>query len=185
MIRIAVIIFAVFILSCGSDGKINIERASLEEGKRIPDNRIWNMDIDITSEGKLKAKISAGFVERVYFANHNFSENFIDSGLIIDFYEKGEMTGILNSERGIINDLNEIWTATDNVVFRSLSGYTLYTDTLIWNRKTAEIHTDSDVMMVKDNRDTLYGKGFVSDDKFESYEIRQPRGKTFVDDIKR
>jgi hypothetical protein len=142
------------------------------------------MDIDMTSAGKTKAKVRAGYVEREYLANYKYSVNNIDSGLNIDFYEKGEVTGVLNSKRGIINDLSEVFTAIDEVVFKSNSGYTLYTDTLIWDRKAAQIHTDSDVMMVKDSRDTLYGEGFISDDRLESYEIRKPKGKALLDDVK-
>lgn len=181
--RYLIILLCFFLFSCEKE-KIAVERENSAGESKIPDNRIWNMDIDMTSGGITKARVWAGYVEREYLANYKYSVNVIDSGLKIDFFENGDVTGILKSKRGIINDLSEVFTAIDEVVFKSNSGYTLYTDTLIWDRKAAQIHTDSDVMMVKDNRDTLYGEGFVSDDRLESYEIRKPRGKAFLDDMK-
>ncbi|MBN2857400.1 MAG: hypothetical protein JXN63_03270 [Candidatus Delongbacteria bacterium] len=183
MIRSVSLLIVFFNLSCEKE-KIVAERALSDGEQKIADNRIWNMDIDITNAGITKAKVRAGYVEREYLANFKYSVNNIDSGLEIDFYEKGEITGILNSRRGIINDLSEVFTAIDEVIFKSSSGYTLYTDTLIWDRKAAQIHTESDVMMVKDSRDTLYGEGFVSDDRLESYEIRKPKGKALLEDVK-
>ena len=35
-------------------------------------------------------------------------------------------------------------------------------------------------MMIKNKKDTLYGDGFVTDDKFESYEVKNPRGKAMI-----
>lgn len=183
MTRFFFIVVCLFFVSCEKE-KIVAQRSASDGESKIADNRIWDMDIDMTSAGKTKAKVRAGYVEREYLANYKYSVNNIDSGLNIDFYEKGEVTGVLNSKRGIINDLSEVFTAIDEVVFKSNSGYTLYTDTLIWDRKAAQIHTDSDVMMVKDSRDTLYGEGFISDDRLESYEIRKPKGKALLDDVK-
>lgn len=183
MIKLFLILTVLLVVSCEKE-KIVAERSASAGENKIADNRIWKMDIDITSTGITKAKVRAGYVEREYLANYKYSVNNIDSGLEIDFYEKGKISGILNSKKGIINDLSEVFTAIDEVVFKSNSGYTLFTDTLIWDRKIAQIHTDSEVMMVKDNRDTLYGEGFVSDDRLESYEIRKPRGKALLEDVK-
>jgi LPS export ABC transporter protein LptC len=170
-----------FLMSCES-GKKTVGTAHSGLEKKRADNMIWDMNVEITSQGILKAKMHAGYMERENFGNNKYSISKIDSGMVIDFYDKGKMTGKLVSVKGSMNDLSEVFTATDDVVFRSEKGYTLYTDTLTWNRKNAVIFTESDVMMIKDNRDTLYGDGFVSDDRLDSYEIKKPRGKAVVDD---
>ena len=180
LIKIA-IIAAVFLLFACESGKISVERKSGAGSEGVPDNRIWDMDITITDGNSLKSVVKAGLVERDYFTDHRYSVSRIDSGLAIDFYESGKVTGRLRSRRGSINDLSEVFTAVDDVVFTSLSGYTVYTDTLIWDRKKAVIFTESDIMMIKDKRDTLYGDGFKGDDRFESYEIKRPRGKAVID----
>ncbi len=170
---------AVTAISCS--GKKSVETTSSEAGGSVSDNRIWDMAVTITSEDRIKAKFFGGYVERDIIGNSGFTKNRIDSGLVIKFYEKGIETGMLESERGDINDLTELFTARDNVVFRSEKGYVLYTDTLIWDRKNARIFSDTDVMMVKNGRDTLWGEGFVSDDRLESYEIRKPRGDALIE----
>ncbi len=178
-IKIAIIAVVSLLFSCES-GKISVGRESGTE-ETVPDNRIWDMDITITDGNAIKAIVKAGVVERNYFTDHRYSVSRINSGLAIDFYDNGKVSGRLKSRKGSINDLSEVFTAVKDVVFTSLSGYTVYTDTLIWDRKKALIFTDTDVMMIRDGRDTLYGEGFRGDDRFESYEIKRPRGKAVID----
>ena len=165
----------------GCSRKNPVEKTVSQNMGPVSDNMIWNMEVNITNENELKANFFGGYVERDNVANSRYSENRIDSGLRIDFYEKGLRSGRLTSDRGNINDLTELFSAWDNVIFSSEKGYVLYTDTLIWNRKEARIYSDSDVMMIRDGRDTLYGEGFVTDDSFGSYEIKKPRGRAVIE----
>jgi len=182
LIRLFFIICLILLQSCGTNKKpVGTDSSAIAGSANTSDNMIWDMDVNITSEGELRAKFKAGYVERDNIGNSRYSVSRIDSGLVIEFFEKEKNTGLLISDRGTINDLSEIFTAIDNVVFKSTKGYTLYTDTLVWDRKLTQISTDCDVMMIKDKRDTLYGKGFITDDKFSSYEIKQPRGMTIIE----
>lgn|GEM_PF-586201 len=178
----AFLICAFLFLSCENSKQPVATSLSAAGEVNTSDNMIWDMDVTITSEGRIRAKFRAGYVERDNIGNSKYSLSRIDSGLVIEFFEKEKNTGFLESKRGTINDLSEVFTAIDSVVFRSTKGYTLYTDTLVWNRKLAQLSTDCDVMMIKDNRDTLYGEGFITDDKFNSYEIKRPRGETLVEE---
>ena len=180
MIRLFVIWVFILLFSCSKqveDSKV----ASKKPIGNLPENKIWDMDVMITNSGKLKAKFKGGVVIRDNLGNSKYSESLVDSGLIIQFYEKEVQTGELVSDRGWVNDLKGIFKAIDNVIFKSTSGYVLYTDTLTWLRNEAVITTDSPVMMVKNETDTLYGDGFTADDKLESYEIKNPRGKAIID----
>jgi len=168
-------------LSCEKEKNTKVVSTGSSEYDVIPDNVIWDMDVNITSENDLRAKFKGGYVVRENIGNSKYSVSRIDSGLVIEFFEKNKNTGKLESVKGTINDLSEVFTAIDSVVFRSTKGYTLFTDTLVWNRKLAQISSECDVVMIKDNRDTLYGSGFITDDKFYSYEITRPRGKTFIE----
>lgn len=146
----------------------------------LPENKIWDMDVMITNSGKLKAKFKGGLVERDNLGNSKYSESQIDSGMTLLFFENEKQTGELISDKGAVNDLKGIFKAIDNVIFKSTTGYVLYTDTLTWLRREAIITTDSPVMMIKNEKDTLYGDGFITDDKFESYEVKNPRGKAMI-----
>lgn len=177
---LTVFILLIFV-SCGS-GKKTVDKTVTDQAEKKADNMIWNMDVEITDKGFLKAKMHAGYLERENFGNDKYAVSRIDSGMVIDFFDNGKKTGRLTSVKGNMNDLSEVFTAMDDVVFTSDKGYTLFTDTLTWNRRNARIFTESDVMMIKDGRDTLYGEGFTSDDRLESYEIKKPRGKTLIED---
>lgn len=168
-------------LSCSSDKKTVETRETIDPSTDIPDNMIWDMDVTITNSGKLRSKMKAGFLKRSSIGNSKYTESYIDSGLTIEFFEDSVRTGKLISERGMMNDLKQLFSAYDNVVFTSRKGYVLYTDTLHWDRKSSEVRTDSKVMLVKDQKDTLFGDGFITDDKFKSYEIRNPRGRAIID----
>ena len=180
-IKIIFLVCAALFYSCGSSKKPVATESSASGEINMSDNMIWDMDVTITNEGQIRAKFRGGYVERDNIGNSKYSVSRIDSGLVIEFYEKEKNTGMLKSERGTINDLSEVFTAIDSVVFKSTKGYILYTDTLIWNRKLTQIYTDCEIMMIKDNRDTLYGEGFITDEKFNSYEIKKPRGMTVIE----
>jgi len=177
--RTFLVVICFFVFSCS--GKKSVETTSSGKDNGIADNRIWDMKVNITDEGMLKAKFSGGYVIRDNLGNSQYSKNRIDSGLVIEFFDKGVRSGKLVSVKGDMNDLTELFSAWEDVVFTSEKGYVLYTDTLIWNRKEAKIFSDTDVMMIRDGRDTLYGEGFVTDDRFEAYEIKKPRGKAIID----
>ncbi len=145
--------------------------------KDIPDNEIWNLYIKITEEGRLKADIKAGYVKRKNTNIANYSENDIDSGLVITFFENGFKKGMLTSNKGRIEDRKGIFKASENVHFQSPKGYDLYTELLIWNRKRKRIYTDQKVLFISSEGDTLYGDGFETDDKLNNFTLENPMGK--------
>ena len=169
------------LISC-SDKPENSKVTSNGHVGNLPENKIWDMDVMITNSGKLKAKFKGGVVEKDNLGNSKYSESYIDSGMTLFFFEDEKETAKLVSDRGTVNDLKGIFRALDNVVFKSTKGYVLYTDTLTWLRNEALVRTDSPVMMIKNEKDTLYGDGFITDDRFESYEVKNPRGKAMINE---
>jgi hypothetical protein len=47
---------------------------------------------------------------------------------------------------------------------------------LLWNNKVDKIFTDSELIFISGNLDTLYGKGFQSNIDLTEWKIYQPRG---------
>ena len=68
--------------------------------------------------------------------------------------------------------------AIQNVVVKSDSGVTLFTDTLSWDHAQGTIYTDDSVMITTEKQDTLYGIGFESDVQMEHWKILHPSGVT-------
>ena len=175
-------IFVILLMLISCSKKSQDTSSAISSKKDLPENKIWDMDVMITNSGKLKAKFKGGVVEKSNLGSSKYSESYIDSGMTLLFYENEKQTGELVSDRGAVNDLKGVFTAIDNVVFRSTTGYVLYTDTLTWLRKEGLISTKSPVMMIKNEKDTLYGDGFTTDDSFEAYEIKNPRGKALINE---
>ena len=55
-------------------------------------------------------------------------------------------------------------------------GEELLTDSLLWNNKVDKIFTDSELIFISGDLDTLYGKGFQSNIDLTEWKIHQPRG---------
>ena len=149
--------------------------------KKIPDNRFWNMDVTMTSKGKVTAKYNAGYVERFDQGFSDFALFDIDSGLVLRFYKKEKESGLLISNKGIIDEKKGLFTAIEDVRFTSPEGYKLFSNELNWDRKKGLIFTDSSVIFVRSLKDTLWGSGFVSDENGDNWEVKNARAKTVVE----
>ncbi len=183
-IIILLIVVPLSILSCNDLNEIEKSGNSLDKSKKIPDNRFWNMDVTMTSKGKVTAKYKAGYVERFNQGFSDFALFEIDSGLVLRFYKKEKESGLLISDKGIINEKKGLFTAIKNVKFTSPEGYKLFSEELNWDRKKALIFTDSNVVFVRSLKDTLWGTGFVSDEGGENWEVKNAKAKTVVENNK-
>jgi len=73
----------------------------------------------------------------------------------------------------------------ENVKFYNDNNDILETSELIWNELTGVVHTDKFVKISQPSRrDTSYGYGFVTDEKFTRFEIKNFRGVKNADKIK-
>lgn len=178
---LSLIVVPLSILSCSDLNEIEKSGNSLDNSKKIPDNRFWNMDVTMTSKGKVTAKYNAGYVERFNQGFSDFALFDIDSGLVLRFYKKDKESGLLISDKGIINEQKGLFTAIKNVKFTSPEGYKLFSEELNWDRKKGIIFTDSNVIFVRSLKDTLWGTGFVSDEGGENWEVKNAKAKTVVE----
>ncbi len=157
----------------------NAKNSSLVSKKY--DNEIFDMDVIITNKGVVTQTIKAGYVGQTKIEYSNFMRNDIDSGLCVSFYKNGKLSGKLTSNKGIMDDKKGTFVAIGNVVFKSPSGYTVYTEELQWNRKKGRIFTDKYVLSVSDKKDTLIGEhGIDSDQNFADIIVKSAKGKTKV-----
>jgi LPS export ABC transporter protein LptC len=162
------IILSLFLSCVGKSSDSEAESTAVE----YPDQESWNSTVTITNEGKMVSVVQAAHY--VKYAKRNMS--YISEGLKADFYnEHGQHTSVLTSEGGEVNDLLQDMIAYGNVIVKSDSGTTLYSDTLKWDNKRQKIISEIPVMITSDT-DTLYGDSFISDQNLENYEITNSRG---------
>ena len=165
MIRFLFLISLLF--SCDNKKIIN-DVISLED---YAIEKIYEVTITHTLNGKLKAKIEVGKMERFY-KNQTI---FLSEGVKINFYNKNAITSTLTSEKAEIDEKNNFLKALINVTLSDKVDKTLNCNSLIWNRVSDEVYTEEGVT-IETNDEIIYGSGFKSDSKFEKYHIKNVKG---------
>jgi len=149
---------------------------------QLPGYQIWDMQVLKTDFGEITSRMQAGYVRGQGTDLNQTEGGDIDSGLTMIFYKKGKTYGRLESKKGRISD--DTYIAIDSVRLKSPAGYTLYTQQLTWNKIDKRIHTETPVVTINQQKDTLWGDGFVSSEDMLEYNLINPRGKAFISDDK-
>lgn len=171
--KLIALLLGVFILTaCNSEKKDTAEPSALEN---FPDQESWETTIIITRDGERVGHVQAGHVRKY----SKKGVTLLDEEIQVDFYDQnGRHTSVLTAEGGKVYDDNQDMLAYGNVIVRSDSGITLYTDTLIWDNKNQKVISEIPVKITTQENDILYGDSFISDPDLVNYEIVNPRGKT-------
>ena len=141
----------------------------------MPDQESWGVNIILTDQGMIRAKIMSGHLEK-----YNEKEFILlDSSVTVDFFDSEEKhTSVLTSNKAEVNQSSNDMKAIGNVVAVSDSGISLYSNTLIWDSKNEKLRTKDKIMITTLDEDTLYGIGFESDSDLENWKIINPSGVT-------
>ena len=170
--RILLLVIIAIITNCNTP---IINDNQYEELAEKPDQESWNVRITVTNAGIKRADIKADYLEQ--YKDKGFLT--LENNVQIDFYNSNEqhMSSIL-ADKAEINERTNFLQAVDNIIVKSDSGVTLFTDTLSWDNTKELIFTEDSVMITTETNDTLYGIGFESDMKMERWKILKPRGVT-------
>ena len=141
----------------------------------MPDQESWEVNIILTDQGMIRAKIRSGHLEK-----YNEKEFImLDSSVTVDFFDSDEKhTSILMSNKAEVDQNSNDMKAIGNVVAVSDSGISLYSNTLVWDSKNEKLRTKDKIMITTLEKDTLYGIGFESDSDLENWKIINPSGVT-------
>ena len=165
-------IYFLFLLlfSCGEKNNGNLP---LSEG--IPDQESWGVTIIMTHDGLMRAEVKSGHLKK-----YNEQEYIVlDSSVVVDFFDLQERhTSTLFSEKAEINEKSNDMLAIGNVIAKSDSGITLFSETLTWTAEDEKLFTKDSIMITTLDKDTLFGKGFESDADLENWRIINPSGVT-------
>ncbi len=148
---------------------------SANNQETVPDQEIWNGEIEITTNGRLQSIVYAGHIES--FEKKKITL-FSDS-VRVDFYDKlGRHTSVLTSQKAKIEEKTDLFVAFGDVVVVSDSGAVLRTERLYWNKSREEIHSDTLVVMTTDV-DSLRGYDFRANEDLTFWTLKNPTGQTF------
>ena len=100
--------FLILLLSCSNQPNENMPS---REG--LPDQESWTVNIILTDQGKIRAKVKAGHLEK--YNEREFI--LLDSSVTVDFFDSNEQhTSILNSTKAEVNQNSNDMRAIGNVV---------------------------------------------------------------------
>ena len=160
-------ILLILMFSCNNENII--KDFSTDENYAI--ETTTNASITHTINGKLKAKIDVGKMER-------FNKNqiiYLSEGVKLNFYNNDILSSTLTSEKAEIDEENNLLKALVNVTLTDKSEKTLNSSSLLWDRNSDDVYTKENVTIIT-NDEVIYGSGFKSDSKFEKYFINDVKG---------
>ena len=141
----------------------------------MPDQESWGVNIILTDQGMIRAKVRSGHLEK-----YNEKEFImLDSSVTVDFFDSHEEhTSVLTSNMAEVNQSSNDMRAIGNVVAVSDSGISLHSETLTWESNDEKLRTKDKIMITTLEGDTLYGIGFESDSDLKNWKIIHPSGVT-------
>ncbi len=161
-------IFSIIIalMFAGCEEKIKPEVDTTLNDEKIPTQESWNAQVFFSEDGIRKAVLFADHLQKFEDENLTYLDN-----VKIDFYDENEnISSVLTSKRGRVNELSRDMFAIDSVVAISDSGVVLTTDELVWKNKEKKIMTDKFVTII-DKNEKIEGYGFESDQNLNHYVI--------------
>lgn len=168
---VIILFCAAFIVGC--EEKVKPSVLSGVTSSQLPSQESWNSTISFSDSGIVKAIVKAGHI----YAYDNTQVTYLDSGVIVDFFdESGKHTTQLTSFRGTVNERTNDLEASGNVVIKSDSGTTVYTEKMFWDNQRQLIHSPEFVRIVSP-KEQLQGTGFESDHNLRNYTIFKVTGK--------
>jgi LPS export ABC transporter protein LptC len=162
------LIVPVLFISC--DNKFEPPKSNLN-AEDTPEHESWNSQVTFSDSGTIKAVLKAGEIS--VFNKKGYT--LIDSGAIVDFYNKGEKVSTLTSKRGKILEPSKDIEIYDSVVVISKEGSMLRTQKLLWNNKTQRVSSDIYVKITTP-KEEVEGIGFESDQMLKNYTIFKVTG---------
>ncbi len=156
--------------ACKSDLETIETIVQADEG---PLESAFNVEIIYSDQARVRMILTAPQMDR-YENDENYLE--MPLGLNVVFYDSlMQQTSSMTSKYAISYDDTEIIEARNDVVVINEIGEKLNTEQLIWDQKKEIIYSEKFVKITADDEVT-YGEGFRADERFDRWEITNPRG---------
>lgn len=169
------IVMAGIFFSCEND----LEKIKkINEDPNSPNETFENLHIIYTDSGYAQVELFAGIAET--YTSPKPITKFKD-GLKVNFFnDKGEVTSVLTSLYGEVDDENGNITVRDSVeLLNVLEKKKLETEVLYWNKLGDSIYTDKPMVITYPEM-IMYGKGGWTTHTFDTAQFYNPTAKIFI-----
>lgn len=153
---------------------------ALTEQENTPGVSSVNSTMTYTESGIVKIKVFAPKTFYYQFAEEPYSE-FPDGISVYTYADSTTIESQLTSNYAIYYDKKQLWVARNNVVAMNKKGDILNTEELFWDEAKKEIYSNDNVKVTTADG-VIFGKGFVSDERFVNWRIKKMSGSFYVDE---
>lgn len=123
--------------------------------------------MDSYDKGILSWKLKTAYLERWEEKGYVFIRP-----VLVDIYDSlGERVAFLRADSGRMDTKFTYVNAFGHVYAITPKGASIRADSLLWNKRSNQVRTDSYVRVVSEDGDVLQGKGFESDAKMDNWKI--------------
>jgi LPS export ABC transporter protein LptC len=175
------IVFMAALFSCNND--IN-EVNRLNETDTTPGMYARNVTIAESEAGRIKYRLTAPLLNR-YELPGKSAKTIFPEGFNVVFYDSLQPDKIrteITAEYGLDDEGQRIMEAKTNVVvINYLKNEKLNTEQLIWDKNLKKVYSNKFVTITTPDK-IIYGEGMESDEKFERWTIKKPKGEMYVNE---
>ncbi len=168
---IVILLFMTVLLACKTDlDTISI----ITKEDETPLETAFDVKIVYSEHAKIKMILESPKMDKYQSEERNFLE--MPDGVNVLFFDSiGQQTSSLRANYAISYEEENIMEAHNDVVVINEKNEKLNTEHLIWDRNKQIIFTEKFVKITTDE-EVLFGDGLESDERFDQWVIKRPRG---------
>ncbi len=172
---IAILLLMAMLFSCSPD----LETISLiTQVDESPIETAFGVKVIYSEHARLKMILESPQMDK-YEGEKEYLE--MPKGVYVVFYDSvGKQTSSLKANYAISYESENIMEAHNDVIVINEKNEVLNTEHLTWDRDKAIIFTEKFVKITTGD-EVLYGDGFESDERFDSWVIKKPRGEFYIE----
>lgn len=158
-------------MGCKKHQKVVFQPSDLQS---VPDAIGDSLKMLYTKNGRCEMEISAPVMNVYSKADRDYDE--FPQGIIVQAYDStGAPSTMIRAKYALYLRKKKLWDARHKVVAVNEQGDSIQTERMFWDEEKKLIYSDENVR-IRTADALLFGKGFESDERFNNWEIRHPKG---------
>ena len=167
------------LLAC-SEKEFNFE--SLQGKRDYSLELATDVVIEYSDSSVIRVRIEGDLLKR-YVYRFRVEEEFPE-GVDVEFYDlNGQANAWLNAKYAVRKPNEKLMIARDSVVLYNNIGEKIFAPELIWDEKTGQMYTDRFVKIFRPPDETIFSRGFRTNQSFTEYELFAVKGDMLMEDF--
>ena len=168
---VSLLIVQVGLVGCSKPNSFTISQQDLQNA---PDAMGDSLHMLYTKNGRCEMEIYAVSMNAYARSDKEYDE--FPKGILVQAYDStGRTTTLIRASYALYLRKKKLWDARHNVVAVNEKGDSIQTERMFWDEEKKTIYSEESVRIRTDDV-LLFGKGFESDERFNDWEIRHPKG---------